>query len=72
MAGEVDERRAAIFGQGRREAVELMRSVDEQYRWSTRLAYRAGGNIRDLGVGQASGNEGNESNESGGELHFDS
>lgn len=67
VAGKVGQRRAAIGGQGRDEAVELQMSVDARYQWLTGRSYRADGNIRELSVGQTGSNE---SNERGRELHI--
>lgn len=71
MAGKVGQLRATIGGQSADEAAQLVYS---QYIWSPfessmafRKAYRASGNIGELSVGQAGGNEGNQSV---GELHL--
>lgn len=66
MTGKIGQGRAAIARQGSDEAVELEVLVAVGIEVGIR-AYRAFGNIRELGVGQAGGNEGNQSSR---ELHL--
>jgi hypothetical protein len=60
VAGEIGQSRATIAGQGRDEAVELSVVSEWSMKWMER-SYRASGNVRKLGVGQAGSNEGNQS-----------